>query len=98
MRWVTSKSDVPNSFQSKTEETGQIHGNKYKAYKKTAKTVKVATRTVQRWVQDFEVSQFISDSKRGRHSKTSSPILDNPDFREKFKDYVRQNSRVPGKN
>ena len=67
------------------------------AYIKAADIVKVAPKTVRMWVQDFEVSEFIAESRRGRHSKTSSPIVDDPEFREMFKDYVRNNSRKQGR-
>ena len=67
------------------------------AYNNAAEIVKVAPKTVRMWVQDFEASECIAESRRGRHSKTSSPIVDDPDFREMFKDYVRSNSRKQGK-
>ena len=78
------------------EQTGNVYGHKIEAYNKTAEIVKVAPSSVRTWVQDYEVSEFIAESKRGRHSKTSSPIIDDPNFREKFKNYVRKNSREPG--
>ena len=74
-----------------------MYGHKIKGYKKVAKTVKVGTRTVRSWVQDYEATQFIAESGRGRHSKTSSPILEDLEFREEFKEHVRQTSREPGK-
>ena len=54
-------------------------------------------RTVSNWVADFELLTIVKDSKRGKHSKTMSPITEDPEFREMFKDYVRQNSRKAGK-
>ena len=58
--------------------------------------MKVTARTVESWVHDFETDLFIADSKRGRHSKTESPIMDNLEFREEFKQHVRQTSREQG--
>ena len=74
-----------------------MYGHKIEGYKKAAKTVNVATRTVRSWVQDYEATQFIAESRRGRHSKTSSPILEDFEFREEFKEHVRQTSREKGK-
>ena len=74
-----------------------MYGHKIEGYKKAAKTVSVATRTVRSWVQDYEATQFIAESRRGRHSKTSSPILEDLEFREEFKEHVRQTSREQGK-
>ena len=79
-----------------SEESGHIYGHKMQAYNKAAGIVKVAPKTVRMWVQDFEASECIADSRRGRHSKTSSPIVDDPEFRELFKNYVRNNSRKQG--
>ena len=73
-----------------------MYGHKIDAYEMAAKTVKVCTRTVRAWVQDYEATQYILQSKRGRHSKTSSPILEDLEFRERFKEHVRLNSRVQG--
>ena len=73
-----------------------MYGHKLDAFKVAANTVKVGTCTVRDWVRDFELQEYIVDSRRGKHSKTESPILDNPEFREEFKAYVRQSSREQG--
>ena len=49
------------------------------------------------WVREFEMMEYvITDSKRGKHSKTASPILNDPDFREEFKNYVKTSSCEKG--
>ena len=84
-------------FKEKSEDSGQVYGHKIDAYENTAQTVKVAPRTVRSWVQDFEASEFIAESRRGCHTKTTSPILEDEEFREEFKQHVRENSREQGK-
>ena len=66
------------------------------ACKTISERVKVTERTIRKWVEDFELVEILRDSKRGKHSKTISP-MDNPDFKAKFKEYVKTNSRKPGK-
>lgn len=85
-----------NFFKDAIEAAGTSHGSKTGAYKTVADRVKVTERTVSNWVADFELMTIVRDSKRGKHSKTMSPITEDPEFREEFKDYVRQNSRKKG--
>ena len=63
------------------------------AYKIVSEKVKVTEKTIRNWVADFELVTIVRDSKRGKHSKTMSPIMENPEFKAKFKDYVKTNSR-----
>ena len=73
------------------------YGHKVKAYKEAASTVGVAESTIRAWVREFEMMEYvIADSKRGKHSKTASPILNDPDFREEFKNYVKTSSCEKG--
>ena len=67
------------------------------AYKIVSDKVKVTEKTIRNWVGDFELVTIVRDSKRGKHSKTISPIVENPEFKAQFKDYVKTNSRKPGK-
>ena len=67
------------------------------AYKSVSDKVKVTEKTVRNWVADFELLTILRDSNRGKHSKTMFPIRDNPEFKALFKDYVKANSRKPGK-
>ena len=83
-------------FKLLTEESGQMYGLKTAAYERTARLVNVTEKTIRNWVYDYEVSSFLRDSKRGKHAKTASPITDDPEFRERFKNYVRESSRVEG--
>ena len=57
--------------------------------------VGVSSRTVGHWVQDFETQTFVSESKRGRHSKTKSPLNDE-EFCSEFKAHVKENTRKKG--
>ena len=57
--------------------------------------VQVSERTVRRWVAEYETLEYVSKSQRGKHSKVASPIND-PEFREEFKAYVREASRPRG--
>ena len=61
-----------------------------------ANTVRVGTTTMRNWVREFETQEFINDSKRGKHSKTESPILVDLEFREEFRAHVKQTSREQG--
>ena len=57
----------------------------------------MAESTIRAWVREFEMMEYvITDSKRGKHSKTASPILNDPDFREEFKNYVKTSSCEKG--
>ena len=68
------------------------------AYESAAALVKVSSRTVRTWVLDFETYEIISKSQRGKNSKVKyCPIVDDLDFREEFKNHVRQYSRQKGK-
>ena len=78
------------------DQWGTSHGSKMATFKTVSEKVKVTERTVRRWVEDFELVSFVRDSKRGRHSKTVSP-MENPEFKPMFKDYVKLNSRKPCK-
>ena len=78
------------------EQKGYTYGSKSAAYVEVAAKVKVAEMTVRRWVQEFEAYNHIMESMRGKHSKTSSPILTDPEFRAKFIAHVREASRPQG--
>ena len=67
------------------------------AYKSVSDRVKVTEKTVRNWVADFELLTIVRGSNRGKHSKTISPIKDNPEFKALFKDFVKSNSRKQGK-
>ena len=54
-------------------------------------------RSVKRWLKAYDDEMELKRSERGRHSKTSSPIVD-PNFREKFCTFVKSESRKPGAN
>ena len=79
------------------QKTGYSYGAKTRAYRKVAKTVKVNKNTVRNWVDNYETMKFITESSRGRHSKTRSPIIEDPQFKAEFKEFVKNNSRKPGK-
>ena len=57
-----------------------MYGQKLDAYEVAAKTVNVGTSTIRSWVIEFEAQEYIADSRRGKHSKTESPILDDLKF------------------
>ena len=57
----------------------------------------VSERSVRRWLKTYDDEMELRASERGRHSKTSSPIVD-PTFREKFCNFVKTESRKPGAN
>ena len=68
-----------------------------KAYEVAAEIVGVATSTVRDWVKEYEVMEYVVlESKRGRHRKTACPILNDMEFREEFKNYVRKSSCEKG--
>ena len=77
------------------QEIGSHVGGKQKSREHSATLLGLSTRTVGDWVRDFEVTTYIVDSRRGKHSKTLTPI-NNPGFRQEFKDHVKQNSRKSG--
>ena len=55
----------------------------------------VSLRSIRRWLKTYDEEMEVRASERGRHSKTSSPIVD-PAFREKFCDFVKSELRKPG--
>ena len=68
-----------------------------KAYEVAAEIVGVAASTVRDWVKEYEVMEYVVlESKRGRHTKTACPILNDMEFREEFKNYVRKSSCEKG--
>ena len=72
------------------------YGIKMAAYRTVSERVNVTEKTVRNWVSDFEMMTIVRETRRGKHSKTMSPIVDDPEFKFKFKDYVRTNSRRRG--
>ncbi|KAF4731620.1 hypothetical protein FOZ62_013847 [Perkinsus olseni] len=54
----------------------------------------VSTNSVLRWCIEYELNRAIAESKRGKHSKSFSPILDAgyEDFRDRLKSFIRENS------
>ena len=78
------------------ETKGFSHGSKMDAYRTVADKIKVSLRTIIHWIKEFEALSYIRDSRRGKHSKTYSPILEDDDFREEFKSHVRENSKKQG--
>ena len=83
-------------MQKNCEQTGEVYGYRMEAYEVAANTVRVGTTTMRNWVREFETQEFINDSKRGKHSKTESPILVDLEFREEFRAHVKQTSREQG--
>ena len=57
--------------------------------------VGVSSRTIGQWALDFETTTYIQESKRGRHSKTKTPINDES-FCLEFKAHVKENTRKRG--
>ena len=82
--------------QDQLETTNTVYGHKLEAYRVAAQIVKVHTDTIREWVREFEMDKFIIDSRRGKHSKTSSPILEDLEFREQFRSHVRETARIQG--
>ena len=68
---------------------------KFSSREHSAALVGVSSRTIGQWVLDFETSTFIRESKRGRHSKTKTPINDE-DFCAEFRSHVKENTRKKG--
>ena len=68
------------------------------AYRKVSERLDITIKTVRNWICDFEVTNFMKMSHRGKHSKTTSPIVDNDEFKTLFKSFVKENSRKQGKN
>ena len=88
---------VMNFVQDGMAEDGSSYGLKMAAYKTVSQRVKVTEKTVRNWVSDFEMMTIVRESRRGKHSKTMSPIVDT-EFKLKFKEFVKTNSRRQGKN
>ena len=75
---------------------GTSYGFKMAAYQTVSDRIKVTEKTVRTWVKDFDMMMVVRESKRGKHSKTMSPIMNDPDFKAQFKEYVKSNSRKQG--
>ena len=78
-----------------SQEVGCAFGGRRKAKEHAANMVGMSKWTIAEWVRDFETHTFLVESKRGRHSKTVSPI-NNETFRAEFKAHVKENSRKSG--
>ena len=76
--------------------TGGTRGAKGIAQWEAADLVQVSRMTVRRWVHSYEVEDCIKSSMCGRHPSTIS-VINHPDFREEFRDYVRSSSIRKGK-
>ena len=79
------------------QEVGSEVGGKHQARVHAGKLIGISGRTIGVWVREFELKTYLVESRRGKHSKTVSPIT-NADFREEFKSYVKENSRKSGTN
>ena len=55
----------------------------------------VGTRSIRKWIMDYEVHNIVKVSNRGKHSKDASPIFDET-FRAAFILYVKENSKKQG--
>ena len=88
--WVDNSNDAIH-FQ----DVGSQVGGKQSARQHAATLIGMSPRTIADWVRDFELTTYLADSHRGKHSKTISPI-NNSDFREEFKTHVKENSRKSG--
>ena len=71
-------------------------GTRGSIFEKVSSKIHVHAQTVRDWIREFEGSNCLSESQRGKHTKTSSPILDNQEFRDEFKAYVKENSKIKG--
>jgi len=65
------------------------------AVRDVATIVCVDRSTIVKWLHELDTVGELSRSKRGRHSKAITPIV-NPQFRQKFCDYVRANAHQQG--
>ena len=65
------------------------------AVRDVATIVCVDRSTIFKWLHELDTVGELSRSKRGRHSKAITPIV-NPQFRQKFCDYVRANAHQQG--
>ena len=59
--------------------------------KEVADLICLSTSTIYKWLRTFDWEGEVRASLRGCHPKTISPIVD-PDFRQRFCDYIRENS------
>ena len=85
--------DEPNFFQDGIKSTGYSYGCRVEAISKVANLVKVNCSTVHNWIHDYEALSYIQESRRGHHSKESSPILYDTDFRDQFFAHMREASK-----
>ena len=65
------------------------------AVRDVATIVCVDRSTIFKWLHELDTVGELSRSKRGRHSKAITPIV-NPQFRQKFCDFVRANAHQQG--
>ncbi|EEQ99708.1 hypothetical protein Pmar_PMAR010971 [Perkinsus marinus ATCC 50983] len=67
---------------------------KYLAGSEVAALMGLSPGSVAAWIREYEINMELSQSKRGRHSKTFSPMYDEAfaDFRRKLKAYVKSES------
>ena len=79
------------------ENDGQSYGCKIDAYAEIATRLNIGMKTVRMWIREFEALDYIRESQRGHHSKSYSPILQDDDFRDKFKAHIKENCRKQGK-
>ena len=63
--------------------------------KEIADLLCISTSTIYTWLRTFDLEGEVRVSLRGCHQKTISPIVD-PDFRERFCDFVKENSLKKG--
>ena len=83
-------------FQEKTKSKINLWYARRNALQEVAETVGVRERTLDRWIKDFQATEELTQNRRGKHSKTRSPIEDSV-FREDFCRYVRENAKVQGR-
>ena len=57
--------------------------------------VGVASSSLYKWLKTWEEEAVLIPSRRGKHAKTLSPIVD-PDFRDQFCAHVRSESCAKG--
>ena len=77
------------------EHSGECSRIKGPSRDHAAGLVGVSSRTIGQWALDFETTTYIQESKRGRHSKTKTPINDEL-FCYEFKAHVKENTRKRG--
>ena len=95
---IVMKINMNIVLQKLCQKTGHVYRHKLRAYEEADETVGVAISTMRAWVREYEVMEYVVlESKRGKHAKTPSPILNNFEFREEFKAHVKNSSREQGK-